>query len=358
MSSLYNDLQIIPLISYRLDNFKKIGNNKWNFRCPICGDSKKSSKKSRGCIFEGDGGLMFSCRNCQFSSSFLGFLDKVDQELFKQLLIMNYKEMPKKRSEHYENVDEDMTFLNDLGLKRRPYKTKNEVPSGSIPLSCLEKDHAAIRYITERKIPEQYWSKIYYTMDFEKVCKKTQFKQEPRIMFPFYDLSGSMFAAQARILPPNKGIRYKINRVSGELPILYGLERLNPEHDIKVVEGPIDSLFLDNCLAMCSSGLYHLQSYLESHGIKKQCEDCTLIFDNERRNPQIIQSMIKSIDMGYKICIWPDTVQEKDINDMVLNNIDDYNSIINDNIYKGMSAKMRLSVWKRCDVDKKLFSCW
>lgn len=109
-----------------------------------------------------------------------------------------------------------------------------------------------------------------------------------------------------------------------------------------VVEGPIDSLFLDNCVAMAgadgnASGLDYL-------------ENAVFVFDNEPRNKEIVSRMERCIDRGYKVCIWPENVLDKDINDMVLSGIDPVNlqMVIDQNTFENLEAKLKLSYWRKC----------
>ena len=68
---------------------------------------------------------------------------------------------------------------------------------------------------------------------------------------------------------------------------IFGLERVNYTQHIFVVEGPIDSLFLDNCIAAGGADLT-LDSKIDPSKV-------TYIFDNEPRNKEIIKSGVKII---------------------------------------------------------------
>jgi hypothetical protein len=54
----------------------------------------------------------------------------------------------------------------------------------------------------------------------------------------------------------------------------------------------------------------------------------------------------KNIDQGYKVVIWPQTLQEKDINDMVLAG-KNVTRIIKENTFSGLTAKAKFYSWKR-----------
>jgi hypothetical protein len=120
--------------------------------------------------------------------------------------------------------------------------------------------------------------------------------------------------------------------------LIYGQERLDINKKIYCVEGPLDSLFLPNCLA--TAGLNFKELKL-SH---------IIVLDNERRNVQIVDALKKVIANGYSVCIWPDNLNEKDINEMVMNGktVNEILSIIDSNTYTGLQADFQLSEWKRC----------
>ena len=107
---------------------------------------------------------------------------------------------------------------------------------------------------------------------------------------------------------------------------------------IYVVEGPIDSLFIDNCLAVAGADFNHLQ-----------LEDVTVVLDNEPRSREIIKRMENLIDTGYALVIWPHSIQQKDINDMILAGMSsgEVEETIKQNTHHGLEAKMKLAAWKR-----------
>ena len=106
-----------------------------------------------------------------------------------------------------------------------------------------------------------------------------------------------------------------------------------------MTEGPIDSLFLDNCIAMAGADV----------ALKIPAEQCTMIFDNEPRNEQIVKRMIESVHKNYKVVIFPQSLKYKDINDMVIHKKDvgDVSKLIYNNTQKGLSALQTINNWKR-----------
>jgi hypothetical protein len=131
--------------------------------------------------------------------------------------------------------------------------------------------------------------------------------------------------------------------VNEEAPKIFGLDTIDRTKPVYIVEGPIDSLFLDNACAMAGSGISN-----ESIG-KIGTEDIVFVFDNEPRNKEIVGLIEKRINTGYNVAIFPDYIEEKDINDMVLagREVEEIQSIISNNVFNGLGAKTRLSEWRK-----------
>jgi DNA replicative helicase MCM subunit Mcm2 (Cdc46/Mcm family) len=136
-------------------------------------------------------------------------------------------------------------------------------------------------------------------------------------------------------------MRYITIKVIKDAPKIFGLDRVDINKRVYVVEGPIDSLFLYNAIAVAGSNLD--SEYLKFN-------DSIFIMDNERRNKEIIKKMEKIIEEGRTICIWPESVEEKDLNDMILAGYTpkEIQGIIDKNSHKGLDAEISLGEWRKC----------
>jgi hypothetical protein len=125
-------------------------------------------------------------------------------------------------------------------------------------------------------------------------------------------------------------------------PKIFGLSRIKPGSKTLVVEGPIDSLFLPNCVAMGGADLSDCDLDRRS---------TTFVFDNEPRNREIINRMSKVIDRGYGLCVWGSDVVDKDINEMVLSGHSprELYEYILAHTYRGLKAQLQLSRYKNVD---------
>ena len=198
-----------------------------------------------------------------------------------------------------------------------------------------------------RKIPEERWDELrlvnkFYTFVNRLIPNKFPRVEEdhPRLIIPFYDKTGKLTGFQGRAFGSEKP-KYITIMLDETAPKLYGLDKVNLTEKIYVVEGPIDSMFIDNSIAMAGADA----TKLPSNG------DYVFVYDNEPRNPEIVKRMQKHIDNNDTVVIWPDNVGEKDINDMIIAGKSKLEilDIISKSTHKNLSAKMRFTEWKKCE---------
>ena len=334
MSSSYIDVKYINLCSSFLERFKQKHTNLWNFRCPICGDSKKSKTKCRGFVYEKRNKYFYKCHNCNYGTSFNRFLEKISPALHKNYITEQYKEDAWRKKDESKSIPE-FNFVPEF----------NHVLQGMDSISSLTTDHPARNYLKNRLIPERYFRDLYLCKEFKKWTntiipnKFSSLEHDaPRLVIPFFDCKHNIIGYQGRSFNPKEQAKYITIKMKGVENLIYGEERINIKKKIYCVEGPLDSLFLPNCLAIAG---------LNFKGVKISN---VIVLDNERRNVQIIDALKKVITNGYSVCIWPDSVKEKDINEMIIDGrtTDDIVEIIDNNTYSGLQANFQLSQWKRC----------
>jgi len=318
------DSKYIGLVSSRLQKFKRVKSNLYNFRCPICGDSQKHKNKARGYIYQVKNNSNFKCHNCGASMSLNNFLKTIDTTLHKQYTLEKFKEGHTGRN----FVAEEPTFT----FKKPVFKSKLDLPKAS-------EDPDAKRYLEKRKLNPE---KFYFTDSFKRWTntKKQTFdtigRDEPRIIIPMYNQDKDLIGFQGRSLIPNS-VKYITVMLEDEAPKIYGLDTIDEKLPVYVVEGPFDSTFVNNSVALCGSD--------GDLGYFKG-SDTILVYDNEPRNREIVNRIGKCIDRGEKVVIWPSGIEEKDINDMVLSG-HDVMSMIKLNTYSGLEAKVKFNSWKK-----------
>ena len=318
------DSKYIGLVSSRLQKFKRVKANLYNFRCPICGDSQKHKNKARGYFYQIKTNTNFKCHNCGASLSFNNFLKQVDSTLHKQYTMEKFKEGFTGRN---FVVDEPQ-----LEFTKPIFKKKLDLPRASeIPV--------AKNYLEKRNLDA---SQFYFAAKFkewtntQKHTFDTIGRDESRIIIPMYDTDKNLIGFQGRSLGPNS-VKYITVMLQDEAPKLFGLDKIDDTKPIYITEGPFDSTFLENSVAMCGSDL-DIRSFGWSSYI--------WVFDNEPRNREIIERINKTIDRGDQIVIWPSNILEKDINDMILSG-HNVKSIVESNTYSSLQAKIKFNNWKK-----------
>lgn len=342
------DEKYIGSISNRLSMFKRTDDGVYNFRCVVCGDSRKSKTKARGYLIRKNGNYFFTCHNCSATMSFGRLLEMVDPAVYNDYTREKFLE--KRRND----VATIVQPAPDIGKFITPKFIKYTELANLKKISQLELDHPARRYVVSRKIPAPFHSRLFYApkfktwtntllpgkFDSEKIAEKGD---EPRLIIPFVDKYGNLFGYQGRSFG-DKEPRYITIILDENMPRVYGVDRLDFNDRVYVTEGPIDSMFIPNCLAMGGS---HLDKTTAKLNLKP--DNMVIVYDNEPRNKEIVNAIEKAIELGYNVCLWPENTQEKDINDMVKSgkSVKDIQGIIDAHTYKGLVAKMKLTQWKK-----------
>lgn len=337
------DVKYIGALAPRLSMFARKDDNIWNMRCPLCGDSRKSKTKARGYILGKGGKFMYTCHNCNVSMPFGRFLEQVDPAAYEQYRRETFLERVGTTDRIVEPAPDISKFITPKFIKYTALADLRKI-------SQLELNHPARRYVVKRNIPPAMHSKLFYAPKFKTWTNKLKpdkfdlsKKDEPRLVIPFVDQGGNLFGYQGRAFFDVEP-RYITIILDEEKPRVYGLDRIDLKQQVYVVEGPIDSMFLHNCLAM---GGAHLDKTTTQIGLKP--ERTTVVYDNEPRNKDIVAAIEKAIDKGYNVCIWPEDIQHKDINDMINSGMtsQQIEQLIDSNTYRDLLAKMKLTQWKK-----------
>ena len=317
------DSKFIGLVSSRLEKFKRVKANLYNFRCPICGDSKKNKSKTRGYLYAVKANTNFKCHNCGASMSLNNFLKEVDPAIHKQYTMEKFKQGHTGRN----FVTEEPVFK----FEAPKFKKKLKLPKAS------EHPRSA-GYLTARKLnPDDF----YYAKHFKKFANslKPTFDNEKydedRIIIPLY-YEKNLIGFQGRCID-HSPVKYITVMLDDDAPKIYGLDNIRTDAPVYVTEGPFDSTFIRNSIAMCGA-----DADVGRWGISNP----VWIYDNEPRNREITNRIAKTIDAGHSVVIWPDAIDDKDINDMVMSGLD-VQSVVELNTYSGLEAKLKFNTWKK-----------
>ena len=337
---LYIDAKYASILGSRLRNFKQKKDYLWNYSCPVCGDSSKHKLKARGYIYRKKSDLFVKCHNCGHGTNLGNLIKYVDPVLYDEYVLERYKSGATKHNAH-----KDVAAI-------LPEETKVELSDSVLdPLTridMLADDHPALKYVRDRKIPEDKWDRLYFAPKFKKFTNTVTPKfqepiegEHPRLIIPYFNQHGKVFAFQGRAFGDEQPKYYTIKIDETEEKI-YGIDRLDFSKRVYVVEGPIDSLFLPNAIAVSGASF-------DTPYIRGLLTNATIVMDNEPRNKDIVKQLDKYIKLGYNVCMYPDTVREKDINDMVLSgkSPQEIVDVINTNTFHGMEAELKFANWRK-----------
>lgn len=332
---LWLDVKYAKEISPRLERFK-IKKETPNFlsqcRCPLCGDSQSSQKKARGYFYTDKGELHYKCFNCGFSSSFSFFLKTFDINLYNMYKMEKF--ISPKSPSYEEKVEKVVEIL------------KKQVSVNGQSVINTE----AEQYLLKRKIPRHVWDRFFYVPEFFKWTKTHTDKFEkatdvdhPRLVMPWRNSIGNVFAYQARSLHNEQPKYYTVVLNKDEPNKIYGLDQIDFTSRIYVVEGPIDSLFLPNCVAVGSSALYKFRD-----------DDLDVVYipDADYRNKEIVKIIEKMIDENLTVCLLPHDLgctPGKDINDYIMGGMTQKEvlEVIENNTFSGLELKLVFPFWRR-----------
>ena len=315
------DSKYIGLVSSRLGNFKRVKSDLYNFRCPICGDSKKNKTKTRGYLYTIKADVNFRCHNCGASMTFSNFLKEIDPVVHKQYVFERFKQGSTGRG----TVVEEPVFK----FEAPTFKSSIDLPLAStVDVSRI--------YLEKRKLDP---TKFYYAERFVEYVnshkQNLDVKEHPRIIIPLY-YEKNLVGVQGRTLNSNS-VKYITTIFYDEAPKIYGLDNIRRDAPVFVTEGPFDSTFILNSIAMCGA-----DSDVRKWGVSTP----VWVYDNEPRSKEITERISSAIARGDSVVIWPTGIEEKDINDMILAG-HDVQSIVESNTYSGLEANLQFTTWKR-----------
>ena len=324
--SEFVDAHYVTLLSGRLDKFARKKTDVYNFRCPYCGDSQKHKNKARGYFFRIKADMVFKCHNCGVGRTLPNFLKDQAPDLYDEYIMERYK----------KGTTGKGSFVPKPKFNKPVFKKHGNLQK----VSELNISHPANEYILGRQLDP---SLFYFTDQFctwvntQKPTFTDVRKDHSRIIIPFIDSDGKWFGFQGRSLNPKDKMRYITVMLDENKPKIYGLDRININKTIYVVEGPFDSTLLHNSVAMAGSDV-DSRTFGWSNYI--------WVYDNEPRNREIVNRISRSIDRGERVVIFPQEIKQKDLNDMKLAG-HDVQSLVESNTYQGLKAKVKLTEWKK-----------
>lgn len=350
INTLWLDVKYINLLSSSLRNFRQKDGTLYNFSCPICGDSQQSKTKARGFLIQRSGKFFFYCHNCNQSLVFSKLLQLVNPVLYDEYLL-------EKVSDSKQPVVAQPTIMEKFSLPKQQIKLPK--------VSQLPSTHKCKQYVVQRQIPSYFHSQLYYCKQFKhwvNSIKPDSFEDvtndHPRLIIPLIDQTKTVFGIQGRAIGDYtpRYITIILDKTRDHLPSVYGIDRVDFNTKYYVFEGPIDSMFIPNSIACLGSSLHS-----EVAKLNKPTDNAVLVFDNQPRNEQVVRSMLTAASQRYKLCVWPDNIADKDINQMIIRKVSGpyckteliekaakwIQRVIDDNTFQGLQAELAIHQWKK-----------
>ena len=338
---MWLDQKYINLLSGQLERFKRKSQYVYNFRCPICGDSQLSSSKARGNIYNRKGLNRFHCFNCGVDIGFDKFLKQVNPRLHSEYLAEKLAESvtPEKK----DLIEFEAKMKKPVFLKAGPLKGLKKV-------SQLSPNDRVKQFVMGRRIPTPYHATLFACPNFKqytnnlvpnKFDENSLLRDETRLLIPFISADKKVHAYQGRALGKS-AVKYITIVLDESIPKVYGLDRVDFNRSVYVFEGPIDSMFVPNSISTAGGDMVSAISSFPK-------DKMVIIYDNEPRSKETIKKIDKSIMNGYSVVIWPENLEHKDINDMILAGMSSefIEHIIKTNTYRDLAAKLALTKWSK-----------
>jgi hypothetical protein len=322
------------------------GDTTLNHRCLYCGDSQKNKHKARGYHFVIEQSFIFKCHNCGKSTSSVNFIKDHFPTLHKEYIKEWLQESGKKPKKHASNHKMPSANVFKFTPNQELLNMK-KVDLSAIMFPAKEKQ-VAREYLQARKVPEDKIDQLWFVESAQTLAlldvkyRDRVLGNDPRIVIPFFREDGELVGVSGRAIN-NSPLRYLTMRFLDDVPLIYNIQNVDKTKTIYVTEGPIDSLFLPNSVAVGGSDFKKIDD-----GMK---ENAVIIYDNEPRNGEILKKLEEVIELGYHVCIWDDKriADCKDINDMIMKGLtqSEIVDIIDTCTFEGLSAKIKLMEYKK-----------
>lgn len=315
-------------------DLKQSRNNLWNTKCVICGDSKRKSSKKRMYFILRENKVHVYCHNCGYSRNLYGFLEDKAPDLLDEYKFYGFSSKPKFDQEKIQELKEIIQKPKKIAI------TVDELLELTLGFHELRANHPARKYVEHRQIP---FRNVRYCINFRVFYKELKPEDHcdmpdvPCMLIPFYRKDKPVEILQARFFDPKIKPKYLTVKLNPDALKVYNGDYIDQNQLIWILEGPIDSMFVPNAIAMAGSDLSF-------------SGDICWVYDNEPGNDEIVNKMIKKLDKGDKVVIWQKTDNFKDINEGIVKKVIDKDSvydILRERIQEGLMGKLKLAEWRK-----------
>lgn len=340
----YIDLKYSRLVSPYLKGWRETGNGVAQFRCPFCGDSKKSEVRTRGYFYTKNDECNFRCHNCNAGMGLLKFLAEIAPTLAGQYIFERFT-APRRAAKKEEEVDLRTNVEERLTIT-------SDILAACTKITDLDEEHHAYQYLIGRKIPRKHLNRLFYIEDVRELCRlvpgyKEKAKTLPKkdcIVIPFFDEESTLMYVQCRFF--SEDFRYMTLEVEEHGKKLWGLNYIDWDKKVYVCEGPFDAMFLDNCIAVAGVSILSEVKYLQ----ERTKAGLVLIFDKDyTTNYEVYSLLKKAVNLGLSVVLFDKHFEGKDINAQVKDHgmsEQDLKNYIDRRTFRGLMANLELSKFR------------
>lgn len=338
------EIKYLERMKFQLEKYEQVSSSPFvaNFKCPLCGDSKRRISKKRAYVYEKDVKFNYYCHNCGASMAFHNFLEMQNPKLYGDYKLewmksMGYMPKSEKKPDDEKRFNTHVHFDDRLNLGKK--------------LSVCSDDDPVLQYVKGRMIPEQFWSSLYSCPNIQSIVdqvpryKDTQLRPDPCLVIPFFNENREYSYIVLRSINPNNSFRYLVLEINDELPKLWGLERVDWSKPVYVFEGAIDAMCVPNSLALGGSVGISAIDHIIKH-INNRSRVC-FVYDNEIfSNHQILKQVKKRIKEGFSVVLYDRNFPSKDINEVICNEQMNFNSVavyLQKRTFCGLSALLEIA---------------
>lgn len=345
------ETKYINLISHRLDRFKQLGRDLWNFRCPYCGDSHKKKTRRRGYFFTDVNVVKYKCHNCGAIRGFGDFLKENFPEYYRPYIFEIFGKPAPKSKEDVVAEDNPGAFVTDTSSR---FKTSHRtILSHFKRMDEVGFDNPGLIYLASRKIPPQFLKDLYWVEDgsvFTELLPAYKDRHLPAheaILIPFYDFGGAVMFVQLRYIGDAVGdLRYMTLEVEGGMKV-WGFDRVDLTKPVDILEGAFDAMFMENAIAAAGADIVEVAKYVKSKG----APSVRLIWDADfSKNEEVRRRLTRAVEEGFQVVLFEKgSLSGKDINDSIKKNstVDEVRTAAANRTFDGLQAKLALSQFRK-----------
>jgi hypothetical protein len=314
----------------------KKSNNSYEAGCPICREGNSWNKKRR-LYYLPESGVM-CCHNCGWYSNTMKWVLEVSGLTYNEIV----NEI-KANEFNVIDISTETVSVSSFEVESLPKDSINLLSKQQVDYYHDNKIvQQAVQYIKSRKLDTAVNAPpaIYLSL--------TDSVHKNRVCLPSYDTNNKVVYYQTRSFLENDDRPKYLSKINSPKNV-YGIENVTDIHKyIYLFEGPIDSFFIENGVAIYGiqeNSTQSLTEYQRDILSKYYYMNTVWVLDNQHIDTASREKTKLLLDRGENVFIWPRSLSKfKDFNEMCMKyNLDEIDhKFIESRTFSGSDAKMQL----------------